>query len=110
MQNEEPLLLPKIKTGGSSVSNQSVGSQIKKLDRSGRRQSSYSSRKSKVIEGEVDDEEPELVPYCFRPGVRISTACALEPCMYTLGFMANIEHWYGVPFEHSDTDVDNLFM
>ena len=58
----------------------------------------------------MDDEEPELVPYCFRPGVRISTACALEPCMYTLGFMANIEHWYGVPFEHSDTDVDNLFM
>ena len=28
--------------------------------------------------------------------------------MYTLFFLANIEHWYDIPLEHSNSDMDYL--
>ena len=45
----------------------------------------------------------------MKNGVRIGKACPLSKDVYTLFFLANIEHWYDVPLEHSDGDMDYLY-
>ena len=54
------------------------------------------------------ESEPEEEPYEDRPGVRIGLECPLKNDAYTLFFLANIEHWYDIPCEHSSSDTDYL--
>ena len=68
-----------------------------------------SSRASSVDFNEDEiGPEPALDPYNERNGVRIGKPCPLSKDVYTLFFLANIEHWYDVPLEHSDGDMDYL--
>ena len=67
-----------------------------------------SSRASTVSAGSEIGEEPEIEPYFKRLGVRIGKPCPLTEDVYTLFFLANVEHWYGAPIEHSGSDIDYL--
>ena len=52
--------------------------------------------------------EPKLVPYEERDGVRVGNPCPLSADIYTLAFISNVEHWYGVPTEHSESEIDMM--
>ena len=67
-----------------------------------------SSRVSTVSAESEIGEEPELEPYSERLGVRVGKPCPLTEDVYTLFFLANVEHWYGAPIEHSSSDIDYL--
>ena len=94
--------------------NQSPDSTKQQIEQNKRQKSSQLNRKKKSQKKESqlrDDDvepEPDLVPYADRDGVRIGVPCPLGQDIYTLFFISNVEHWYGVPIEHSQSEIDSM--
>ena len=85
----------------------------KKLSSSQRSFSHQSSHRGRISLGDNGAEstkEPPIEAYEDRPGIRIKQPCPLTPDIYTVLFMANVEHWYGLPFEHSIAEIDTMVI
>ena len=66
------------------------------------------SQRTRSVVSDVSEigEEPPLEAYRDRNAVRIGRPCPLKKDLYTLSFLANVEHWYNIPINHSEADMD----